>query len=165
MQLKGEIIADGGKSGRGLGRANFPLPLEILYGYLAARLLDLDEADIGVICGEDFEVAVQGIVEREFHVRLAGAEPDFADEKVVDGEMVFAFDLELYGRAGMKGTERDAPIAFGVGLGFLRLAGERDRDVFTGIGEAPDGHGHLALEHGVLGEDGWKLDVGAGGGQ
>ena len=48
----------------------------------------------GILGRLGFQVAVVGLLHLPLHVRLAGADPDFADEHVLDGQLVLAGDDE-----------------------------------------------------------------------
>ena len=123
-----------------------------------------EHAEGGVVGGGFFFVVVGGVGDGHAHVGLAGAEPDFAEEDVGDGEGVAGLDGEGEGVGGLEGVEFDAPFAGGVGGGGLGLAGDGDGDFFAGVGPTPDGDGRAALQDHVVGEDGGEADVGVGGG-
>ena len=66
--------------------------------------LDGEEADVGVVGRLDFVVGVFGEPERQAHVRLAAAEPDVADENVVQLDGLMAGDLHGIRSAGRGGS-------------------------------------------------------------
>lgn len=112
--------------------------------------------------GGGLEEGVVGEADGPLHVGLAGAEPDIADDDVAEGDGVGAVHDEV-GRVGLDGHrgEVDAPVAVAVGLGGEGLAAEGDGDLLAAAGGAPDRDDGLALEDGVVGEDGGELHLGA----
>ena len=113
--------------------------------------------------GED--VVVLGVAaDAAVHVRLAGADPDFADEHVLNRERVRALDRERERVTGLERIELHAPFALVVGLRRFGLAGNGDGDFFARRGGAPDRRGDVALKHHVIGDDRRQLDVRARGG-
>ncbi len=107
-----------------------------------------EQADLGI--AERGGLGEQGIVllvaaHQSGHVRLAGAEPDFAYQDVLEDAGVSSLDDQLFRAAGGERSELDQPLALGVGLGGVGLAAELDGHAFAGRGLAPDGHRHVAL--------------------
>jgi len=94
------------------------------------------------------------------HVRLPGADPDLADEDILEDDLVGALDGHLppLGR-GLQGRQNDLPLAVPVGLGRLGLSGEPDGDSLPGSRGAPHRDRHLALEHHVVAEHGRRGNV------
>ena len=137
---------------------------------------DLDVVRHAGLAGRRFVVHAGEIIFRrlrdgEVHVGLAGSEPDLADQDVGERERRAwgggsgGHDTERarFGAGGHR-IESDAPAAAGIGRGRVGLAGEGDRDGFPGIGRSPDGNGHFALQHHVVGERaGEAYDGGRGG--
>ena len=123
VQLAAKEIADGRKALRRFRRANFPLAVEILDRRLAARLLHAHETNLRMIGGRNFQVAVRRQRQRPLHIRLARAEPHFADEDVVHLQPILAaFDDQLQRLADRQRLERHAPIALVVGLRLCAFA-------------------------------------------
>ena len=85
----------------------------------------------------------------ELHVRLAGAEPDFANQNVFDHDWGFTGLLPAMvisnGPPALSLVEAYHPFAVGVGGCRTGLAIELDGDPLGGIGCAPDGTAHAAL--------------------
>jgi len=124
---------------------------------------------VGVVRGGDFLGGVGELADAAFHVGLAGGEPDVAGEDVGEadggsGGFAGAGDGEVGGLGGGgEGGEVDYPASVGGSGGAYGLASEGDGDVFAGGGGAPDGEGFVALEDGVVAEEGGEGGVGAGG--
>lgn len=100
----------------------------------------------------------------QLHVGLPGADPDLADEHVLETDLVGALDRERV-RAAVFGDrlEPDLPAAVIAGGGGLRLPGDRDGDLLTRGGPAPDPVGDALLEHHVVAEHVVDRDLRPGG--
>ena len=77
------------------------------------------------------------------HVGLAGREPDFADEHVMDGRRPVALPLRLdheiaAAGAGRQRREADTPLAGGVRDRAAALIGKADAHGFPGLRPSPD---------------------------
>ena len=157
MDFAAEEVEDGGEAADVVGSAREPLALRLgLHGGGGARLfLEMTnqwEGRGGLLFLEIFR-AIDG----HRHVRLAGTEPDVADEYV--GDLGLAVILALGGElaafgAGRQRLEAERPFAGRISFGILLLASELDDDLFVGISPAPDRDGLVALEDHVVGEDG-----------
>jgi hypothetical protein len=102
------------------------------------------------------------IAHDEFHVRLAGTEPDLADEHVMHRDCIFAGDDEIGGLGGRRQRiEVNNPVAVAGGRRTGGLAVKSDGDGLAGIGAAPDRDRLVALEHGMIGKKRGKRNVGA----
>jgi hypothetical protein len=91
------------------------------------------------------------------------ADPDLAHEHVRERDGGVPFHDQLVGAAGGQGVEAHGPVAALVGRGGFVLASDYDRDLFTGIGLAPDGVGLLLLQDHVVAEDVRELWIGLNG--
>ena len=126
------------------------------------------EPDEGIIAGKFLvgtgETRLPPRVKRHFHVRLAAANPDFADENIGEGKGVFPFDNKI---APFKGSrlrrEEDLPISgFASGRGRGRSS-KLNGYFFTGVGPTPNANRHIALENSAIAKTFRHRDVGAGG--
>ena len=169
VELPAEEIADGRKIAHRVGRAGGPLAVEVPLWLLRAHLRHRDQADVGKLCGRLLEVGVVGVVDAPLHVRLAGTDPDLADEHVVERDRVLALDGERVRAAVfLHGIEEHVPHAVGAGGGRVGLAAERYRDRLARISLAPDFVLDALLEHHVVAEHvverhvspGWGRDGG-----
>ena len=163
MELTAEEVADGGEIWSRFGSAELPFALKIILRLLGADVGHGDEADFWELGGFGFEVAVVGLADFPLHVGLAGANPDFADEHILYGQLILAGDGERVRPADGERVERDLPFAFVVGLGGVPLAGDRDDHVLGWISPAPNAVFLALLEDHVVGEDGREADIGEGG--
>ena len=102
--------------------------------------------------------------EGHLHVALAGGEPDVSDQEVgaLDARSV-AGDRQCVRPAGGLGGEIRGPFAEAVGLGGDRLRVELEGKPGAGGSPAPEVNGAVALEDGVVGEDGGKADLSCAG--
>jgi hypothetical protein len=155
-----EVVGDGGEAGDGEWVAGFPLGFHVIDGGIGLQFGDGEESEVGVCGGVDGGLGVFGAGEGPFHVGLAAADPDFADEDVGEGDgLGAAADDEVVGAAGGFAGQADDPAAVGGGGAGL-VAAEFDGDGFVGIGRAPDGDGAALLQDGVVAEDGGGSDLG-----
>ena len=65
------------------GRADLPRPDHILGRLVGDRLLHLKQVDHRIVRAGDFFIVIDRRLQAELHVRLAGAEPDFAHQYIV----------------------------------------------------------------------------------
>ena len=132
-------------------------------GELSRRMLYI------ALNGELPDPRVIGFVENPFaigmpsgevgvHVRLAGSEPDLADNHISEGDGLACSDDEFSGLSGLKGIELDHPSARCVGGGALRHPRESHGHRFTGVGPTPHGNGLIALQDHVVREKRGKAD-------
>lgn len=163
LEVAGELDGELGEVVGGDGIADFPMALDLIEGDDRDRLLDLEEAEAGSV-----EVARRSMLARglrvvigPLHVRLAGTDPNFAHENVVEGEAVGdAFDFEGAGRSGGGEVHLDAPSALGVGHGPGVMAADLDVDDLAGGGVAVDRSVRPGLEDHVVAEEGGHADGG-----
>src|SRR5947209_8691671 len=118
-----EEVFDGGESRDRLGCADLPRAFDIVHRVLRYEALDDEEVDERVIGAGDLVVVIDGGLKGELHVGLAGADPDFADEDVVDGDGV---DGQVEGTGGGERLEPGGPFAVGGGFGGDALTLEVD---------------------------------------
>ena len=120
----------------------------------------------------DVEGGVESLAHEAFHVRLAGGDPDLANDNVRQRDGIFTRNHEIGGRGvGGERGEVDAPFSGGIGGGRDFLAGdiargagaEGDGDFFAGVGRAPDRDWLVALQDGVVGEQRREHDIGVSG--
>ena len=148
----------------GLGGADLPGRVHVLIGSALLHLGNMKEANTRILRRANHIAAFSSRPHGPLHIRLAGTDPDVANENVLqDDAAVLPLDLQLLAPllGGLELLESDAPVALVVRLdGFLRAA-EAHRDLFTRLSPAPDRHRHVALEHHVAAEDAGQLDIGA----
>ena len=160
MEVLAEEPGDGGEVLDGVRGGDDPFALAVGLGDAGGFLVDAEHADGGEVGGGGFGGRVEAAFELEGHVGLAGGEPDFADEDVVDGEGGAAFDGELLGLvAGCEFAEADAPSAIGDGSGGGGLIGDGDGDGVAGFGPAPDVEGLVGLDDHVVGDEGGEFEI------
>src|SRR5262249_39518998 len=111
VELPAEKVADGGELADRRWRADLPLSVEVALWLLRTHLRNGDKPDLGIVRRLRFKVRVIGLRDRPLHVRLAGAEPDFADEHVVESHGVLAGDRHRIRPAGGERIESDGPLA------------------------------------------------------
>ena len=131
------------------------------------RAVEANEAVIAVDFGFGAgEARLAPRVERLLHVRLAAADPNFADENVREGDFVFAFDDEVarFERRRLR-REINFPSAVFSGGRFRGRSGESNGNLFAGVGPTPNADRFVALENGGVAEALRKGNVGAGRGR
>ena len=102
--------------------------------------------------------------QRQFHVRLPGAEPDLADEHVVERDRVRPGDPQRSGRRSRRKRGKiHAPLAVRPSRRFRPFAAEGDDHLFLRIGPAPDRQRCVLLQDHVVAEDAGQPHVGASG--
>ena len=144
----GKVVADGGE-GRGLARlSGFPFSWPVFLGVFFGDIPGDEDTEEWVLCFGIFFLTTVAPCDGPLHVGLTRGEPDFSDEDVLnDFFFVSGLDGEFAAlSAGFEAFEIELPIAFGVGLGRVVLAGEVDLDGGIGISPAPDASGGVALE-------------------
>ena len=162
VQLPAEEVADGRELADGLRGADLPLAVEVVLGRLGADVGHGDQADLREVGGQPLQVGVVGVVDVPLHVRLARADPDLADEHVVDLDLVLALDRQRVRPPGGHRVELHRPFLVVAGLGGLGLAVDGDGDLLARVGPAPDLVLLVSLEHHVRREQSRDLDVGRG---
>ena len=135
------------------------------------RVRDRHQADLVVGRSGGDELASARLANAELHVRLTRAEKDVSDEDVRQrpaGAAVRA-DLERMRSPGGQGGQGCGPAARRVGACRDLGLGHQDRDLVTRSCGAPDRDRLVALEHGVILEEGTKgegwLGLRRGGGE
>jgi len=155
MELPPEEVPYGREGSYRVAARDDPLAIEVLGGGAGGHLRHLDLADPGVAIGlGGYRVIASGRGHRPLHVRLARAQPDLADQHVLEDDAVRPRNRQGQGPTrGLRG-EVHAPLAIGVRRRGGRLdALESDRDPLAGIGPAPHGQPHIALKYHVIPED------------
>ena len=89
VQIAAEEVAGGGKSAptagtQGLRAAHSPIRGDILGGLAGSLFGDPEESDAGIIGGSDFRLAVFGRADAHLHVRLTRANPNLADQDILE---------------------------------------------------------------------------------
>ena len=145
-----------------------PLAVNVFFGLDVPGPVWLDEADVVVLSDSEHHLAVSVAVthavvpQGAFHVALSGGEPDFADEDVFNFDFFLGIEGPYQQRprlfGSVHGREGGFPIAIVVGFGFGYLFAESYFKAFLGIGGAPDGDGHFALENSMVLEGRAELD-------
>ena len=95
-------------------------------------------------------------IDGHFHVGLACAHPDFADEDVVEFDGRFRAVVACGKRIRstcVHEREGDRPFAVFVNCSFFSLFGERDGEFFAGLAFSGEDDGAFALQDHVGGED------------
>ena len=116
--------------------------------------LDGEEANVGVVGRLDFFICVLGEPKRQAHVRLATAEPDIADEDVVQFNRLMTADGYGIRAASRRRLNSDDPAAICAGSAGCCVRADLHADIVSRIRPAPDGIGLAALKHHVVAEDG-----------
>jgi len=118
-KLAGEIETGGGKRFHGGGSGEHPRALHIINWLGLGRTCDGKDAQAGVGRAGLCFVDGGGIAYGPLHVRLAGADPDFADNDVMSGEdFLSRADHEILTLLrGLQAGERGAPLAIVAGRG------------------------------------------------
>ena len=121
-------------------------------------------ADFGVLSRRLLVFEIITVTDGPLHVRLAGADPDLADEHVGEGDGVVALDGYRERAARFLGRQFDGPFAVVVGNARRGITGAQcDRDLLAHVGPAPHGNRLLALENHVVAEDVRHTDIGGAG--
>ena len=100
--------------------------------------------------------------DRQAHIRLPRAKPHFADKHILQRYGLTCRRSRQLPRfpARLHGTESGQPLAVPVSRRRLLLACELERDLRIRNGPSPNGYGHLALQHAVVGEDLCESQIG-----
>ena len=173
LEVLGEEIGRGAGVCNRLGLVDFPSFGR--YGVLRSGhglAGDLDHADRRGGLGVDDEIfaALGGLAaipfDRHLHVGLAGAEPDFADQDIVDRQFLSVGNDDVVGTACGRGGDAGKPFArFGIGLDGDLGPGPAgtDGDFLAGSRRAPEGGVGLLLQDHVVTEEVGQLHLGGSG--
>ena len=165
VQLPPEEIADGRELADRFRRAGLPRALEVPLRFLNTNLRHRDEADVRKLRGGFLEVGIVRLVHAPLHVRLAGADPDLADEHVIERDRVLPLHRERVRAAVLHDwVEQHVPCAVWTRRRGLRLPTERHGDGLAGIGLAPDFVVDALLDDHVVAEHVVERHVGLHGG-
>ena len=159
-QFAGEEKSGRGESFDGIRSGELPGTLHVISGLGLGRAGDGEDAQASV-GGAGLGVrGGGGVLDDPVHVRLSGADPDFADDDVMGGEDLFARAhdeiLALFGR--LEAGEGGTPLAIGAGGGGRFDGAELDADLRARMGLAEDGS-ITGLKDGVVGEQGDELQL------
>ena len=103
--------------------------------------------------GGDFPVGLVGAAYGEFHVGLAGTQPDFTDDDIAHRQRRLPGKGKFGAGGGCReGIEQHTPATVHAGDRFLFLSGKRHDDFLAGVSLPPDWHRFVALQHGAVGE-------------
>ena len=159
-QFAGEEKTGRSETLDGVRSGELPHTLHIIGGLGLGRTGDGEDAESGVSRARLGVRGSGGVLDDPIHVRLAGTDPDFADDDIMGGEDFFAGTndevLTLLGR--LETRERRAPLAISAGSGRRFDGAELDAHLRARMGLAEDG-GVTGLEDGVVGEEGDQLEL------
>ena len=130
-----------------------PSAIDVIQRLFRLIVADTKKTDLAIRCPGDRFFRIVGFGQFHLHVRLAGAEPDIADEKILHLNCVLPGHHHLQRTTGLQRAELDPPRAVGtVGAGdrLLGLPTQRDRDLFTRIGPSPHDQGEPPLQDRVI---------------
>ena len=159
MQLPTEEVADGRKAADGFGGADLPFSVKIVLRILRADLGNRDVPNLRIVGGEFLQLWVFGAVDAPLHVGLSGANPDFADQNVLELKAVFSFDFERVRASGRERIQVNFPSTIRFGAGGVALAGNAHGDHFAFVRPAPDGVSLRSLQHHSVADDGGDFDL------
>src|ERR1041384_3899594 len=163
MQLAAEEIESGGETAHGVRCAEDPCALALgLRGVRAGRLL-LEHADERELRRGLLQFEILRAIDGHRHVRLSRAEPDFADEHILDGDGVLPLHLKRRDLARLEPGKFHHPFTVRAGLGGFALTGYADGDLLARVGPTPNRHGGIPLKDQVIGEYGGQFHVRAHG--
>ena len=100
-------------------------------------------------CG-DLRFWVEAETDAHFHIRLPRAEPDFADEHVLQFNAIGACHRQHMGATGLGWWQFHLPLALCIGTGTVDLTKKFDDDLLARLSPAPDGQGAIALQYHVI---------------
>ena len=91
---------------------------------------------------------------RHFHVGLAAAQPDFADQHVVDRNrlIISLDDQRAVLRARRQRRQFHHPLTIRIRLARHVLARKTNGNLLARLRRAPNGHCHVALQHDIIDE-------------
>ena len=170
LEVFGEEIGRGAGVGDGFGGVDLPaFGRDGVLGGRDGAPDDLAHADGAVGAGADDQVrgALRRLgavaLDRHFHVGLAGAEPDFADEHIADRQLLAVADDDVIGAAGCGRGDAYGPLS-GLGVGFddglLPGPAGLYGHFLPGTCGAPKGHGGLLLQDHIVSDEIGQLHLG-----
>ena len=151
VQVSAEVVGPRREAGHGRRTALVPGPLPVCLWILGRFAGHGEQPNLGIVRGCDLLVVVLARLDAPPHVRLARADPDFADQYVLQRQRIPR-------RTGDGYFERLTRLEFCqghppstsfvvAGLGRQRLPGQGNGDLFTRIGPALNRHGPALLQH------------------
>ncbi len=161
VQLAAEEVADRRERRGLLRRRDDPAAFHVFERLTGGLLRDGEEVYEGVVGRGRLFRAVLGVGERPLHVRLTRADPDLADEDVLEGERVAPRHGQLEGAARLVRPHVDLPAAARVGDGRRCVPAERDGHALARLGPAPDARLAPLLHDHVVADDRRHAHVGA----
>ena len=117
MNLPAKEVGHRGDLSRRLGTTLDPLPLDVIGGMRRMGATHIEVANLRMIGLRDLLFAIHDMRQAEFHVRLAGADPDLADEDVPQGDGIRPLDGDRVGPTGLGSLEGRLPFAVFVSCG------------------------------------------------
>ncbi len=114
----------------------------------------IEEADLRVIRGGDLLLGIQRLGHGPLHVGLARADPDFAEEDIVESDRVLPLHGHGVGLAvRLQGRKVDPPLSVGTSFGGAALAGKLNRDFLSCRRRSPNPNQFLLLQDHVVAKD------------
>ena len=152
LQFLVQVITEGEMNGRkrfgGGGIRNLPAAFAIkTQGWIRAAVDDLGEH--GII----FHVSPTAAR----HVRLARAEPYFADQHVLQHGVA---GLQFCGHADLQWIEFQHPLPLSISGGLFSLTAKGNRNLLVRCRRSPDGHSEVTLKNHVIRKHAIERDVG-----
>ena len=157
VQLAAEVVGNRREASRGLAVAALPGGVDVVRRARRRDVGQAEQADGGIVRRFSRGLAVRRAVQRPLHVGLARAQPDFADQHVLDEVLLSGADPQRIGTA--RGTRRQPnhPTAVVVGAGLDPLVAELDQDQLVRLGLPPNRHRRVALQHHLVAKDRRRL--------
>ena len=160
VEMPPEEIEHGREVRHRLRRAGRPPRVHVPLRHAAQDVRHEEQANLRVLGLSDLPKAVGRGPHAPLHVRLARADPDLADQDVVQRKRVGSLDRHLVGAAGLHLGKLDLPLAALVGCRLLVVSRERHGDLLTRFRPAPDLHRHVLLEDHVASDHARQRHVG-----
>ena len=162
-KFAGEEKTRGGQTFNGLRRGELPGTLDVVDGLGLGRTGDGEDAETSISRAGLGVRGGGGVLDDPIHVRLAGTDPDLADDHVASGKDFFAgtHDQVLPLLGGLEAGERGGPLAIIAGGGGRFGGAELHPDLRARMGLAEDG-GVTGLQDGVVRKQGDELQFSGG---
>ncbi len=163
VEVSAEEIRGGAEVGQVLRGAEFPRAPRLLVAFARAAGALHEHAELRMVRGGLLVLEGTQPAHRPGHVRLARAQPHFADEHVLDRDRVAALHRHAGAFAGLQRIELHAPLALLIRFRRLRLAGDRHRDLLPRSRPAPDRNRGTGLENHMVRKRRGQSDLGVRG--